>query len=94
MCCLLNDSLSDAERLFLNGVINDIDLDRLANATNCICSNWFYKCTSNSVYCSYRWIYCWCGNDQGISKIRAVKKRVEIFSVAVRGKELGSIILS
>ena len=58
----------------------------LVSSTNRICCNWFNKCTSNSIYCSRWWIYCWCGNDQSISKIRAVKKKVKIFPAALREK--------
>jgi hypothetical protein len=59
----------------------------LAGATNCICGNWFYKCTSDSIYCSCWRIYSRCAYDQSISKIGAVKKKIEIFSAAMSSNQ-------
>ena len=66
----------------------------LAGDTNCICSDWFCKCSSNSIFCSCWWIYCRCINDQGISKVRADKKKKKIFSAVLIEKRWWCLPLS
>ena len=50
--------------------------------------------SSNSIFCSCWWIYCRCINDQGISKVRADKKKKKIFSAVLIEKRWWCLPLS